>query len=418
MVRKLLAFTFLLFAVAAADAQPPKDTPEVRRAAFEKVWSTVNEKHYDPTFGGVDWKKVRETYEPRAMAAGTSAEFHAILRKMLGELKVSHFGIFAAEPVATANSGSATSGVELTMIGTDAVVRRVLNGGTTLKPGFVLKSIDGRSVVEILAPLEKSFADRALNDRMKLVYRERFLESMLDGKIGTIVRVGALDERGKLRVFDVPRFESPVEMSAPLGNFPGQPVVFESKMLDGNVGYIRFSIWVVPQIVKIRAAMRELAGAKAIIFDLRGNPGGVGGLAPGVAGLLLTKQASLGSMNGRDSSMNFIAYPQTGAFAGKVAILTNYGSASTTEVFAAGLQDLGRATIVGEQSAGAVLPSVFEILPTGATFQYAISDYRTTKNVLVEGRGVTPDIIVPLTRESLLRGRDAQLDAAVREVLK
>ena len=59
-----------------------------------------------------------------------------------------------------------------------------------------------------------------------------------------------------------------------------------------------------------------------------------------------------------------------------------------------------------------------EPLPTGWLFQYAISDYRSPKNILIEGRGVRPDIRVEQTRKTLLAGRDAQLDAAVRYVLK
>ena len=55
-------------------------------------------------------------------------------------------------------------------------------------------------------------------------------------------------------------------------------------------------------------------------------------------------------------------------------------------------------------------------LPTGWLFQYAISDYRSPKNILIEGRGVIPDIKVEQTRKALLAGGDAQLDAAVKYI--
>lgn len=111
--------------------------------------------------------------------------------------------------------------------------------------------------------------------------------------------------------------------------------------------------------------------------------------------------------------MEFVAFPQPDPFAGKVLILVDHGTGSTSEVFAAGMQETGRATLIGETSAGAVLPSVFEKLPTGYLFQYAISDYRSPKNILIEGRGVVPDIDVRLTRSSLLAGRDLQLETAL-----
>jgi carboxyl-terminal processing protease len=132
----------------------------------------------------------------------------------------------------------------------------------------------------------------------------------------------------------------------------------------------------------------------------------------------MDKQASLGTMRSRVSSMNFTVYPQPEPFLGKVVILTDYGTGSTSEVFAAGLQELGRAVVIGRTSAGAVLPSVFEKLPTGAVFQYAVSDYRSPKNVLIEGRGVEPDKEVSITAADLLAGRDPQLEAAIKYIKK
>ena len=78
--------------IAANAAQRASDDAQRRIESFEKVWSTVNEKHYDPTFGGVDWAAVRVKYEPLARSAKTDAELHGLLRRMLSELKLSHFG--------------------------------------------------------------------------------------------------------------------------------------------------------------------------------------------------------------------------------------------------------------------------------------------------------------------------------------
>jgi carboxyl-terminal processing protease len=82
------------------------------------------------------------------------------------------------------------------------------------------------------------------------------------------------------------------------------------------------------------------------------------------------------------------------------------------------LQELGRAVIVGERSAGAVLPSDMVKLPTGAIFQYAFADFRTPSGSLIEGRGVSPDVVAIHTRTSLIAGRDAQLEAAIAALRK
>ena len=246
-----------------------------------------------------------------------------------------------------------------------------------------------------------------------MLYRRSTLQSFFDGKPDSDFKLEVLDGENKSRAFNFKLVAGQKQMSEPLGNFPAQEVIFESKRLDGNIGYIRFSIWLIPQMAKIRAAVRELSDTKGIIFDLRGNPGGIGGIALGAAGLLVKEQISLGSMNGRNNETKFIVYPQPEPFTGKVMILTDYGSASTSEIFAAGMQENGRAKVIGTRSAGLVLPSVFEILPTGAMFQYAISDYKSPNKVLIEGRGVAPDVEIKQTRKALLEGRDLPLEKAV-----
>ena len=58
--------------------------------SFETVWQTVNAKHYDPTFGGVDWNAVHDRYEPRIAAAKDNGEFYLLTNRMLFELNLSH----------------------------------------------------------------------------------------------------------------------------------------------------------------------------------------------------------------------------------------------------------------------------------------------------------------------------------------
>src|SRR5262249_6902600 len=151
---------------------------------------------------------------------------------------------------------------------------------------------------------------------------------------------------------------------------------FEAKRLASGLGYIRFNYFMMPVMEKVRAALREFRDAPGIIFDLRGNRGGIASLAPGVLGLMETRQTSLGAMNMRSEKINLAVFPQAQPYTGPVAVLIDGGSGSTTEIFTAGLQELRRAVIVGERSAGAVLPSHFIKLPTGALFQYTFGDFR------------------------------------------
>lgn len=414
---------FLLICLFLSQNLFAQSVSEIRQKAFQQVWTTVNEKHFDPTFGGVDWKKVGEIYKTKALEAKSDDEFHSILRQMLGELKLSHFSVFPAKTeVKSENSLQGSSGFEIKIIENQPVVFKVpansIADKNGIKTGFQLTEIDGKSIADILKPLEESFAKRSITEQQKKLYRERTLMSFVDGKADSNAKFTFLNSANKVFRITFNRQKHDAVYSQPMGNFPSQEVVFESRILENNIGYIHFNMWLIPQMPKIRQAVSEMKNTDGIIIDLRGNPGGVGGLANGFAGLLCKEETSLGTMKSRDSELKFVVYPQKETYNGKIVILTDYGSASTSEVFAAGMQDIGRAKIVGETTAGAVLPSVFVNLPTGAIFQYAVSDYKSPKKVLIENRGVTPDVEVFQTRQASLQNKDLPLQTAINLITK
>jgi carboxyl-terminal processing protease len=406
--------------VAAVSATPT----DVRRETFEQVWRTVRDKHFDPTLGGLDWNKIHEKYEPRLTTIKTDGELYAMLQEMIGELGQSHFNIIPPTAVVEESNAAATAegeaGIDLQIINGEALITAVKVGSAAsisgLRPGYVLRAIDGKPMAEFLASLEERLKSRRETDELKRLIMSRLVLRRVDGAAGTAVALQVLDEKDQLREIKIVRSELKTEMSPAFGNFPPQHVVFESRRLESGIAYIRFNIWVMPQMEKLRTAIRALGDASGLILDLRGNPGGIGGMAGALSGMLTKEQFSLGTMKMRSGEIYFTAFPQPQAFLGPVIILTDAGSASTSEVFAAGMQETKRATVVGERTAGAALPSVFEKLPTGAIFQYAVGDFKTPGGVLVEARGVIPDVPVQLTRASLLAGHDLQMDAAVYEI--
>lgn len=95
-------------------------------------------------------------------------------------------------------------------------------------------------------------------------------------------------------------------------------------------------------------------------------------------------------------------------------MLVDAGTGSAAEIFSAVLQDHGRATIIGRKTAGAVLASWFYRLPDGGELQLSREDYLAPKGRRIEGNGIEPDVAVARTLEDLRRGRDPDLDAALR----
>src|SRR5256884_6201310 len=61
--------------------------------SFEKVWTTVRDKHWQQKPGGLDWDAIHAEFRPRAEKASNIDEMRGLLREMLGRLKQTHFGI-------------------------------------------------------------------------------------------------------------------------------------------------------------------------------------------------------------------------------------------------------------------------------------------------------------------------------------
>ena len=137
-------------------------------------------------------------------------------------------------------------------------------------------------------------------------------------------------------------------------------------------------------------------------------------MAMGIAGWFVSEEDQrLGTMIGRNEKTEFEINPRLEPYTGKLAILVNGTSASTTEILAQGLKDLGRARIFGTRTAGAALPSDVIQLPDGDRFQYPEANYTSFKGRILEGNGVVPDVVVPPTIEALLTGHDGALESAM-----
>ena len=124
-LRALLACALLSF-TGCASAPRPGGTPidgATAHATFEQVWSSVDTGDADAAHGGVDWKKVKAEFEPRADACTTREQLRDVLDQMLSRLGRSHFGI-AGRPGrssgssnADASAGPGTFGLTLRRIG-------------------------------------------------------------------------------------------------------------------------------------------------------------------------------------------------------------------------------------------------------------------------------------------------------------
>jgi carboxyl-terminal processing protease len=194
-------------------------------------------------------------------------------------------------------------------------------------------------------------------------------------------------------------------------------MTIDERMLAENVEYFACSMFMDPPrlMSEFQKAVEAAKAADGLIIDLRGNPGGLGAMAMGMGGWLVEEEnIKLGTMMMRNGELNFVLNPRLDPYLGPVAILIDGLSGSTSEIFAGGMQAIGRARVFGETTAGQALPALASKLPNGDVLMHAIADYLVVDGSRIEGRGIVPDEVVPLTVEALAEGRDPALQAAVR----
>lgn len=394
--------------IVAKDDDPLPE--KVRVDTFELAWSTVNDSYPDPTFGGVDWKAVHEKYLPRIKKTERSGPFHQLLNEMLGELDRSHLRIMTPDraqglhsPGSVLRNGSV--GLDLRWLDGELVVfdtkKEFPADRAGIRRGFRITRIDGRDVDQLRAEYKRKRGGFPLREEIE---RVRAAVDQLGGIPDTELTLEVVDQAGKTRELKLTRQVRPAN----------EVVEFESRTLRSNIGYLRFSIFFGDVLEKTKQALRQLRDTDGLILDLRGNPGGAGDLTGAIANLLSAGPGSLGSSKSRYGERQN-AYPGSGpdAYRGRVAILVDEMTGSAAEVFSGGLQSNHRATVLGATTAGAALPSLVKVLPTGAALLHAVADFRTSDGTVLEGRGVLPDIRVKPSRRSWIEGRDPALEEAI-----
>jgi carboxyl-terminal processing protease len=188
------------------------------------------------------------------------------------------------------------------------------------------------------------------------------------------------------------------------------------KMLEGNIAYIRLSMFNEHTGADFAQKYQELekAGMKGLILDLRDNPGGLLTESVKVAGKLVPKGPIVsvvqrdGTRETSSSSLETLKYP--------LAVLVNGGSASASEIVAGAVQDTGAGTLIGVKTFGKGSVQTVMNLGDGSAVKLTIAKYYTPKDRSINGTGIEPDVKVEMTENKDLVGQDVQLDKAIETI--
>lgn len=160
---------------------------------------------------------------------------------------------------------------------------------------------------------------------------------------------------------------------------------------------------------QLHAALKKAtaAKAKALVLDLRGNPGGCFEAALECASLFVEKDRPLLELSGRPGSKPTIYRsqppPKGPAWTAPVAVLVDGDSASASEVLSAALHDNGAALLVGSRTFGKGCMQEIRQLPGGDGLKITIARFRSPKGIRIDGVGLEPDIVVEPDSEHMDR---------------
>jgi carboxyl-terminal processing protease len=388
-------------------------SPKEREEVFEKVWKEVDEHYYDPEFGVVNWQEVRQRYLPLVKAAKDDADFYAIVDRMTAELHDAHTRFSSPEQWANRKKHQGVSiGFRAGYVEGKVVVLDVYPDSNAahsgVEPGMIVTALDGKPIEERLA----AAAPNVLPSSTERVTKLRILSNVFAGSIETPFAASLERSNG-----------SSLEVKFARQTLSTEPRVTAAKLSSG-FGYIRFDEFHPSLVGDFKKAVENMRTTPGLILDLRRNRGGVGATLEAMAALFFDRKTLFErrmsrrqvSASERDSHRT----EETQAFVGKngaqiysapVIILVSEYSASATEVFAAGMQDSGRATLVGSQSCGCVLGITHDrVMKGGGVLEISEILWFSPKNRKLEGEGVIPDKLAVPTIASLRENRDIVLE--------
>ncbi|GAA3928098.1 S41 family peptidase [Chitinophaga oryziterrae] len=368
-----------------------------RRYIFEHAWKEVKDKFYDPSLRGLDWEGYAKNYERFLPHISNNYDFQELLSELLGELNGSHTGsrYYPSNP-----NGDITAALGLlydeTYTGNGLKVDEVIAGGpfdkaaSKLKKGNIIERINGSEIT--------SQADWATLLNRKT--GENILVSITDGQ-----------QHWDETVKPVTGGEEDVLMYK---RWVNRMRVMVDKLSGGKVGYIHVQSM---NDASYRSVYDEVMGKnrdkQALIVDTRFNGGGWlhDDLATFLSGKRYLDFAPQGNkVKGGEPE---------GRWQKPSCVIMSEGNYSDAFIFPYIYKQNGLGKVIGMPVAGTgtavwwerqIDPSMIFGIPMIATIG---KEGRPTENLQLE-----PDIKVPLSYEDNLNGKDTQLEAAVKEMMK
>ena len=375
----------------AVTAELDVNFDEEKKEVFQQAWTIANETYYDAKFHGANWSDVRGQYAKWIEASRTPDEMRRVISVMIGELNSSHSGISAG--VAGGGPGAAVTGrLGLTVDPADGSVLTVTPLGPAdvagIKPGEKVLSVGGKPFG----------AGVNLDELLQYTVNKRTLMSTSAHKDVAVMPVNSATEKRLL-------YREWVEGRR----------AYVSKLSGGRLGYVHVLDMSADALDQLYLDLdSENQTRQGVVIDVRNN---TGGFVNSYALDVFTRRGYL-TMTPRDR-MAASARSMNGQRALELptVLVVNQNSLSDAEDFTEGYREMKLGKVVGVPTAGWIIYTGSATLIDGSALRTPSTKITGNDGVDMELHPRPVDVTVDRAVGESYSGKDAQLEAAVRELL-
>jgi carboxyl-terminal processing protease len=401
-IRQCIASLIFFISFVGADSLAQgtlKSNRDLMRGIAQGVHDIIKKNFYDPSLKGIDWDKELHEAEKKIDVSNNPGEMLAAIYWMVRKMDDSH-----TQFVPPWQTLEPRFGFQAKPFGDTVRVYKIKEGGSAEKTGL--------SVGDTVLGIEGVVADRKHYLETQFYYR--FIQP-------AAVLVLDIERNGKRQRLEIPAdvhmrkatevvydfsrvFDAVREEQTAYSENP-----FEYATTDG-IGYVKLRNFVGDMAEK---TLWKVKDSRALIIDLRGNPGGQIEDLQRVAGYLEKSETELFTASGRGKTWKVSAKPRQPSFSNvPIAVLVDSESASSSEMLARHLQLSGRAVVLGDKTAGEVAMAEFFRQHIGAENAVFYGAQTTIAHAVfpdgkdIEHVGVTPDVMCIPEAADLVAKRD------------
>lgn len=373
---------------------------------LRQVYDDVKKNYYDPKYRGTDLAANYQKYYAMVDQAQTNSAGFRVIAAFLGTLQDSHTYFVPPQ-----RANPSTSGFTMEMVGDKCFVTRIRPGSDAASKlnvgdqvltfdGFNVRRIDFEKMHYFLEVLTPSVSQGLTVESVAGEQRQVVVKSMIRTGKKEIDLTSDNDFWNVMREAD------------------GEEQLNRERLFEtGDV-----LIWKMPSFEvtpgTIDSAFSKVRKHKALVLDLRGNPGGNVDALKEMISNVFNRPVTLTTEVTRKGSKADVVKPRGDSFEGKLIVLIDSQSASAAELFARVVQLEHRGNVIGDQSAGAVMEARYfpESLGLDTKVFYGVSvtyaDLLMSDGKSLEDVGVKPDEVMLPTAEDIAANRDPVLSHA------